>query len=280
LKKLVVFDLDGTLAESKSPLDAEMAALLHDLLGIVKVAVISGGDWPQFEKQLLYNLPHDELLVDLSLLPTCGTKFFQYSGRWTKLYSEDFTADEKEKIVSSLTKAVAVAGFEVETSWGEVIEDRGSQITFSALGQQAPLEEKNKWDLDFAKRKKIKAILDNSVPEFSVRMGGSTSIDVTKPGIDKAYGIKKLRDVLAISMAEMIFIGDALFAGGNDYPVEAAGVVCIAVRGPAETKLVTRAIVACLSTEQSQGSVNKEVVTEVADRGAKHLAAGGAHLRG
>ena len=280
MKKLVVFDLDGTLAESKSPLDAEMAALLHDLLGIVKVAVISGGDWPQFEKQLLYNLPHDELLVDLSLLPTCGTKFFQYSGRWTKLYSEDFTADEKEKIVSSLTKAVAVAGFEVETSWGEVIEDRGSQITFSALGQQAPLEEKNKWDLDFAKRKKIKAILDNSVPEFSVRMGGTTSIDVTKSGIDKAYGIKKLRDVLGISMAEMIFIGDALFAGGNDYPVEAAGVVCIAVRGPAETKLVTRAIVACLSTEQSQGSVNKEVVTEVADRAAKHLAAGGAHLRG
>jgi phosphomannomutase len=138
LKKLVVFDLDGTLAESKSPLDAEMAALLHNLLGVVKVAVISAGDWPQFEKQLLYNRPRDELLVDLSLLPTCGTKFFQYSGRWKKLYSEDFTADEKEKIVSSLNKAVAVAGFEVEKSWGEVIEDRGSQITFSALGQQAP----------------------------------------------------------------------------------------------------------------------------------------------
>jgi phosphomannomutase len=266
LKKLVVFDLDGTLAESKSPLDAAMAALLHELLGIVKVAVISGGDWPQFEKQLLYNLPHDERLVDLSLLPTCGTKFFQYSGRWKKLYSEDFTADEKEKIVSSLTKAVAGAGFQVEKSWGEVIEDRGSQITFSALGQQAPLDEKNQWDPDFAKRKKIKAILDNSVPEFSVRMGGTTSIDVTKSGIDKAYGIKKLRDVLGISMAEMIFIGDALFAGGNDYPVEVAGVVCIAVRGPAETKLVTRAIAACLSTKQSQGSVKKEVVIEVADR--------------
>ena len=65
MKKLIVFDLDGTLAESKSSLDAEMSALLHDLLGIVKVAVISGGDWPQFEKQLLSNLPHDERLVNL-----------------------------------------------------------------------------------------------------------------------------------------------------------------------------------------------------------------------
>lgn len=186
MKKVIVFDLDGTLAESKSSLDAEISALLHDLLGIVKIAVISGGDWPQFEKQLPYNLPHDERLVNLSILPTCGTKFFQYAGDWKKIYSEDFTADEREKIVSSLKKALGVAGFKVEKVWGEVIEDRGSQITFSALGQQAPLEEKDKWDSDFTKRKRIKAILDTFIPEFSVRMGGSTSIDVTKPGIDKA----------------------------------------------------------------------------------------------
>jgi phosphomannomutase len=246
MKKLIVYDLDGTLAESKSPLDAEMAALLHDLLGIAKVAVISGGDWPQFEKQLLANLPHDERLVNLSLLPTCGTKFFQYTGDWKKLYAEDFTADQKEKIISSLKKAVEQAGFKVEKVWGEVIEDRGSQITFSALGQQAPLAEKNKWDADYTKRKKIKAILDPLIPEFSVRMGGSTSIDVTKPGIDKGYGIRKLREILGISLEEMIFIGDALFPGGNDYPAKEAGVVSIAVRGPQETKPVTGAIIACL----------------------------------
>jgi phosphomannomutase len=250
VKRLVIFDLDGTLAESKSSLDSKMAGLLHDLLRIVKVAVISGGDWPQFEKQLLSNLPHDQLLVSLSLLPTCGTKFFRYTGDWEKIYSEDFTADEKEKIISSLKNAVGVAGFKAERVWGEVIEDRGSQITFSALGQQAPLEEKDKWDSDFAKRKKIKGILDTFIPEFSVRMGGSTSIDVTKPGIDKAYGIRKLRDRLGISLKEMIFIGDALFVGGNDYPAVEAGVVSIPVRGPSETKLVTEAIIACLDRDQ------------------------------
>jgi hypothetical protein len=246
VKKLIVFDLDGTLAESKSPLDAEMSALLHDLLGIVKVAVISGGDWPQFEKQVLSHLPHDGSLVNLSLLPTCGTKFFEYKGEWKKLYSEDFTLNEKTKIISSLKNAVGVAGFKVEKIWGEAIEDRGSQITFSALGQQAPLEAKNKWDADFGKRKKITAVLDTLIPEFSVRMGGATSIDVTKPGIDKAYGIRKLRDILGIALIEMIYIGDALFVGGNDYPVEEAGVVCIPVRGPNETKPVTKAIIACL----------------------------------
>jgi hypothetical protein len=129
------------------------------------------------------------------------------------------------------------------------------QITFSALGQEAPLEEKKKWDSDFTKRKKIKAILDPLLPGFSVRMGGATSIDVTKPGIDKAYGIGKLRDVLGISVKEMIFIGDALFAGGNDYSAEQAGVVSICVRGPHETKRVIRAIIACLSNH-GQEAVN------------------------
>ncbi len=251
MKKLIVFDLDGTLAKSKSALDTEMSTLLHDLLGIVKVAVISGGGWPQFEEQLLSDLPHDQRLVNLSLLPTCGTKFFEYSaGDWKQIYSEDLTADERDKIVNSLKKAVELAGFKVERVWGEVIEDRGSQITFSALGQQAPLEEKDKWDPDFSKRKKIKAILDTLIPEFSVRMGGATSIDVTKPGIDKAYGIRKLRDLLGISLKEMLFIGDALFVGGNDYPAEQAGVVSIPVRGPNETKRVTEAIIACLDPDR------------------------------
>ncbi len=251
MKKLIVFDLDGTLAESKSSLDSEMAGLLHDLLGIVRVAVISGGDWPQFEKQLLAMLPQDERLAQLSLLPTCGTKFYQFAGDWKKLYSEDFTPEEKEKIIGSLHKALDKVGYKAERVWGEVIEDRGSQITFSALGQQAPLEAKTKWDPDFAKRKKITAILNTLIPEFSVRMGGSTSIDVTKPGIDKAYGIGKLRDVLGITLDEMIFLGDALFPGGNDYPAKEAGVVSLRVRDPQDTKLAVEAIIACLDGDQS-----------------------------
>jgi phosphomannomutase len=250
VKKLIVYDLDGTLAESKSSLDAEMAARLHDLLGIIKVAVISGGGRPQFEKQLLSHLRHDERLVNLSLLPICGTKFYQYAGDWKKLYEEDFTADQREKILSSLKKAMGVAGFKVEKTWGEIIEDRGSQITYSALGQQAPLEAKEKWDPDHAKRKKIKALLDTYIPEFSVRMGGATSIDITKPGIDKAYSIRKLRDLLGISLKEMIYIGDALFVGGNDYPAEEAGVVSIPVRDPQETKRVTETIIACLDGDR------------------------------
>lgn len=246
MKKLIVFDLDGTLAESKSALDAEMSTLLGALLGILKVAVISGGNWPQFEKQVLSNLPHDQRLNNLSLLPTCGTKFYRYDSGWKILYSEDFTVAEKEKIIRSLKNVMEASDFTVHQTWGEVIEDRGSQITFSALGQQAPIEEKKRWDADFAKRQRMKLQLDKLIPEFSVRLGGTTSVDVTKPGIDKAYGIRKLRDTLGITIKEMLFVGDALFPGGNDYPAKEAGVISIQVRDPNETKRVIEAITACL----------------------------------
>jgi hydroxymethylpyrimidine pyrophosphatase-like HAD family hydrolase len=135
MKKLIVFDLDGTLALSKSSLTPETPALLHDLLGILKVAVISGGAWAQFEKQLLAGLPHNADLANLSLLPTCGTKFPQYKGKWTELYSEDLSADQRKKIIDSLDKAAGEAGYREKKVWGDVIEDRGSQVTFSALGQ-------------------------------------------------------------------------------------------------------------------------------------------------
>ncbi len=247
MKKLIIFDLDGTLAPSKGTIDTEMGTLLTALLAVVKVAIISGGGWAQFETQVLGRLPSDAHIGNLSILPTSGTIFYQYKDGWHKLYSEDLSDAQKQKIISAMNAAVASSGFAATKTWGETIEDRGSQITYSALGQQAPLDEKSKWDPDFAKRQRIKALLDVTLSDFSVRLGGTTSIDVTLPGIDKAYGIRKLRDTLGITIAEMIYVGDALFPGGNDFPARGTGVVCIQVRDPNETKRVIEAITACLS---------------------------------
>jgi phosphomannomutase len=246
MKSLIIFDLDGTLAESKAPLDAEMAALLGQLLAVVRVAVISGGAWPQFQQQVLARLADVDGMKNLSLLPTCGTKFYRrHDGAWENAYSEDFSIEDRDRIIDALNKSLDASGFRAARHWGDVIEDRGSQITLSALGQDAPLAEKKSWDPDFKKREKIKAILESRIPGFSVNLGGATSIDVTRPGIDKAYGIGKLRDMLGVAITDMVFVGDAVFPGGNDYPAKQAGVLSIAVRDPHETKRVIEAIVAC-----------------------------------
>ena len=266
MKKLIVFDLDGTLAESKAAIDKDISVRLAALLTVAKVAVISGGDWPQFEKQVISNLPKDSKFKNLSILPTCGTKFYQYKkSGWKQLYAENFTDTEKQKIIASLNKAVDESGFKAKKVWGETIEDRGSQVTYSGLGQQAPLNEKVKWDPDFAKRNKIKKLLDKMIPEFAVNLGGATSIDITKKGIDKKYGIHKLRDVLDIKIKEMVFIGDAIFPGGNDYPAKEAGAFSIRVSDPNETKRVIEGIIACLDDKgnfkkgfEDSASVNKK----------------------
>lgn len=247
-----MFDLDGTLAESKAAIETQMAELLNKLIQVAKVAIISGGDWPQFQKQVLSKLPQKQFLKNLIILPTCGAKYYQYRSGWKQLYTENFTKIEANRIIDNLQKAVAGSGLKIEKTWGEQIEDRGSQVTFSALGQQAPLNEKRKFDPDFAKRRKIKSLLEKTLPEFSVEMGGATSIDITKRGVDKAYGIYKLHQILDIKIRKTIFIGDALFEGGNDHPATTTGVACIEVKNPGETKIVIQTIIAYLNMDNKK----------------------------
>jgi phosphomannomutase len=246
VRKVIAFDLDGTLAPSKSPLPGRMAAALNKLLDKYQVCVISGGKFEQFEKQLLANLKAEPTkLSKLHIMPTCGTRYLRYdakSKKWQTIYAEDFNAKQKEKIISVLNKVVDELGYREKKTWGQTIEDRGSQITFSALGQdivdvlgQKGVELKEAWDPDNSKKNHIRDTAAPLLPEFEVRVGGVTSIDITKPGIDKAYGMQKLLDMLSISKREVFFIGDRLEEGGNDYPVKAMGIECMAISHWQET---------------------------------------------
>lgn len=239
-KELIIFDLDGTLTASKSPLESEMAELLVRLLAKMKVAVISGGGFSQFEIQFLSKLPvATGQFGNLFLLPTSGTKLYVWQGSWQEQYSEELSGNDKKKIIENLHTAFSITNYQApEKTYGETIEDRGSQITFSALGQQAPLELKNEWDPTRTKRQAIVDVLKRNIPEFDSRIGGATSIDITMKGVNKAYGIRKLSDFLNLPIDKMIFVGDALYQEGNDYPAKSTGVQCIQVSGPEETKKV------------------------------------------
>ncbi|RDE07495.1 HAD-IIB family hydrolase [Sphingomonas aracearum] len=246
MKQLVAFDLDGTLALSKQALLPDMGEALADLLGVANVAVISGGDWPQFDKQVASQLPARADLSRLWLMPTTGTKLYTHKeGAWRPVYAELFDDATKKKILEAFDASLEATGFTPEQTWGERIEDRGSQITFSALGQQAPIEAKEHWDPKFEKRKVIQADLKQRLPGLSINMGGATSIDITREGVDKAYGLRKLHDASGIPLETFLFIGDAIFPGGNDYPAKEMGLDTVRVRDPQETLAVIAAIVAC-----------------------------------
>jgi phosphomannomutase len=247
LKKVIAFDLDDTLAVTKSPITDKMAEILCRLLEKYDVCVVSGGRYEQFQLQVTDRLDVPaHLLNKLHLMPTCGTRYYRYDElgtKWVMQYAEDLTTDQKQHIRAAAETVAKELGLWIDNPAGEIIEDRYSQMTFSALGQQASPEDKYAWA---DKYKDVRPILRDKiaelVPDLEVRIGGTTSIDVTLPGIDKAYGMQKLIEAISISKNEILFIGDKLDEGGNDYPVKAMGIDSITVEHSKDTEYVIEGI--------------------------------------
>ncbi|WP_245861748.1 HAD-IIB family hydrolase [Compostimonas suwonensis] len=244
--RLVAFDLDDTLAASKSPIDPRMGELLVGLLEVAPVCIISGGQIGQFRAQVLERLPvaPEAVLERLHLMPTCGTQYYHRAdGEWQLVYAENLSDDEKARALDALETEAKALGFWADETWGPILEDRGSQITFSALGQAAPVAAKSQWDPTGQKKGALRERVAALLPDLEVRSGGSTSIDITRRGIDKAYGMKKLAEVTGIPLDDMLFVGDRLDPDGNDYPVKALGVDTQAVEGWEDTAAYIEALI-------------------------------------
>lgn len=234
--QLVMFDLDDTLAPSKSPLDDAMVEVLRRLLTRSLVCIISGGRYEQFQSQVLDRIGGVSEVGNLHLMPTCGTQYVRHTdGRWQTVYAEDLTDDQKQRTLSALEAGAKELGLWESQTWGPILEDRGSQITYSALGQSAPVDAKKAWDPDGSKKESLRAYAADRLPDLEVRSGGSTSVDVTRKGIDKAYGAHKLMEMLGLGIDDILFFGDRLDEGGNDRPVQDLGITSIAVEGWEDT---------------------------------------------
>jgi phosphomannomutase len=236
--RLVAFDLDDTLAPSKSAIDPRIGALLIELAERVEVAIISGGQLAQFTTQVVDRLPDaaPAVLARIHLLPTCGTQYYRLTEDGVvTVYAHALTDDQKTRAISAVETEAKRLGLWESQTWGDILEDRGSQITFSALGQRAPLDAKAAWDPNGTKKNALRAAVAEKLPDLEVRSGGSTSVDITNRGIDKAYGMNQLAEQTGIPLADMLFVGDRLDPDGNDYPVLAMGVACQAVTGWEDT---------------------------------------------
>ncbi len=252
MKKLIAFDLDGTLAPSKSHFDPRMVALFDRLLAKYHVCVISGAKYELFQRQFLTQITTEaDSLKRLHLLPTTGTRYYRFkNGKWGMEYAEDFTSVEKKQIIKALEEGWKEAGTKIEKTYGPTLEDRDSQITLSPLGQEVVaelgnrgLELKENWDPDMKIRMKVADVVQKKIPNFNVKVAGLTSIDVTIPGVDKAYGMQKLLDINGWSKEDVLFMGDKIMPGGNDYPVEEMGIDCISVHSWKDTAYAIEGIV-------------------------------------
>ena len=263
MKKMIVFDQDDTINITKLPIDQEMARLLKILLQKYQVCVISGTNWEIMKKNDIAPL---EKIGGIAfekyfIMPTTGTQFWSYLGNqvidlvdneqivdagWKREYAYFLSEEQIEVAMERLEYAAKQLGYWCDNPSGEIIEDRQSQVTFSALGQWATPEQKREWDPDMKKRAAIVKLIAADLSEIGLEIarGGATSIDITLPGIDKAYGMSKLMEQTGLGKKEILFIGDKLQPGGNDYPVKALGIDCIEVQSCNDTKWILRGILA------------------------------------
>lgn len=243
----MIFDLDGTLTESKSALTPEMGSTLARLLAAMPVAVMSGGAYVQFQKQFLGGMPSDANLGNLYLFPTSAGQCYTWNdGEWHTIYENPFTPEEKSAILRALDESLKETGLDQSPPqlWGEQIEDRGSQISWSALGQQAPIAEKKAWDPDRSKRLPLRAAFLARLSGFSVGVNATNTIDITREGITKAYGVQRFSEIIQMPIADMLYVGDGLFPGGNDEVVVPTGIPTERVYGPADTAAIIERVLA------------------------------------
>ena len=252
-KHLIVFDLDGTLAPTKSVMDGEMVKLFIKLLKAKKVAVIGGGKYGLFKEQMLGRLKGNKsLLQNLFLFPTTANAFYRYNKGWIRVYSHELSKQQIKKIIVTFHRVLKEINYQhPKKTYGEVIENRGTQVTFSALGQDVVkilgkkgVVLKQRWTKKNTPLKmQIAKLVGKYLPELEVHAAGFTSIDVTKKGIDKAYGLRQIEKQLRVKIKDMVFIGDAIFPGGNDYAITKTPVDYMKVLGPEETKKIIRNLI-------------------------------------
>lgn len=267
MKKVLAFDIDQTLNIAKTPITDETAGILAECLNYFEICPISGQKFDQFLIQIVNRLIEvakitPAQLMHLHLFVAQGTQYYRYdplangndgtsydAKNWEEVYSFPLTKNEVQIISQAIEAAAKELGFwesDKLQAGDQIIENRLSQVTFSALGQKAGTKEKYAWDPDCKKRQKIAKRAKELAPDFTFEIGGTTSINAVKPGMNKAFGMTHMMDGLKVSRDEILYFGDMTQPGGNDYPVVEMGIETITVRNHEDTEFALKGILGVL----------------------------------
>ncbi len=239
--RTLIADVDDTVCPSTQPLGHDLAREIARVVnGGCAFAFISGSSLDQISAQLtpFLGVPHH-------LLPVSGAQYVRVEyarGKpvFKEQYKVEFSIQEHQEILGALEALIAAYDIRPLTSKEDQLQDRGSQITLSILGRNAPDDKKRAADPDGKRRREWLFFLRERLGDkYSMRIGGTTSIDITPKGIDKAYGIRRFLEANGLKPSEALFFGDKLGPDGNDFPATQV-VDCIEVLDPAHMLEILR----------------------------------------
>ncbi|MBU0470393.1 MAG: HAD-IIB family hydrolase [Nanoarchaeota archaeon] len=232
-KCILIADVDDTICDSCQQISEEMAEQ-------ISIMIKDGQEWAFISgtKSVdLMKMISSKLKVKHHILATTGTNYTLLENNISStIYNFSFDEEEKKEIITALERLTEHFNIQSLTTKEDQIQDRDSQITLSAIGRNAPSELKAKYDPDGGKRRGwieyLKTILE--ADKYDLKIGGTTSIDVTKKGLDKEWGIRTFLEHNGWQLDQVLFFGDKIYPGGNDFP--AAKIVdCIPVKNPRDT---------------------------------------------
>lgn len=200
------FDLDKTIAPAREPILPEMFTLLSELPQ--DIIIVSGQD----VKKIHWQSNHLPAFV----LGQNGNHAVDMSDH--DIWNTPLTDKERAEILHHIEQLLALLPEPPNPDWTPV-EDRGAQITFSPIGNTAPIEHKRVYDPD---RKKRAALLE-AAPFVSdnlvVKFGGTTSFDYIPKDRQKGANVQRFIDYMKWQNEKCVYFGDGLFPGGNDESV-------------------------------------------------------------
>ncbi len=231
----VIFDMDGTLTESFVP---PAQSVLDDLVKLahrIPIAIMSGASFDRIQRDVLQRMQGSDT-TRLYVFSDGGAQSHMWqNGAWHEMYNY-ILAPQDRRII---TDAIREAATECDLFAGEPdtsrILDRETSVAWTALKGDVTPHQKREWDKNGEKLPKLLAAMRKRLSDFEVLIGGKTTIDVTRKGITKAFGVEWLAKDLSLEPKNMLFIGDGFMEGGNDAIVIPTGIQTTETSGPEET---------------------------------------------
>jgi len=106
----------------------------------------------------------------------------------------------------------------------DLVEERGAQVGYSVIGYHEDIEKKYAFDPGDVKRRAALNALPDMVQrldaaEVEVVPAGTTTFNFIPKGKDKGHNVARLIECMGWAKEDCVYVGDALFPGGNDESV-------------------------------------------------------------
>ena len=208
MKRIFMFDIDGTLTPARLPMTEEMVEMFKGFCERNRVILVTGSDMSKVVEQV----PR-EIRDLVEGIYTCSGNVYTVGDEI--IYENEF--EPPERLIELLKDWKKYSHYPVKT--GGHIEHRNGMLNYSTVGRnctQKEREDYEAWDLENGERKILRQRILHMFPSLDVAIGGQISIDIYPKGLDKSQSYFKVKG--ENSDHAIIFCGDRLMPGGNDYP--------------------------------------------------------------